>query len=249
MVQYTEWRSISDGSIISSIPDTGVIHSWPFAEGSGATTKDTTGNADGDILGDVSWVSGDWLEGFALESPGGTGDRVDCGTLGDFGSQLDGEITLAYTMQTDSTPGALWGGRNSNDDIRFIGVIGRGDADDGQIGVQFRDSNANDLRFNTTSRYDDNSKYSVVVRKTGNTGDDVEIWTGGAGENMTEDSEVTRDEDFGSGNVGDFNESWMWHDQADFDNEDPGTFGDARIATSAWTDDEIQAYHNAQPWS
>ena len=52
MVQYTEWRSISDGSIISSIPDTGLDHLWYGPEISDVSTwPDSEGSLDASASG------------------------------------------------------------------------------------------------------------------------------------------------------------------------------------------------------
>ena len=100
MVQYTEWRSISDGSIISSIPDS--VLKQPWDEGEGTTVSDTSGNNDGTIDG-ANWVEdsefeGGWKLNFDDE------DKVDADNILTE-LQDDEEYLIAITIDGDSDSG------------------------------------------------------------------------------------------------------------------------------------------------
>ena len=128
MVQYTEWRSISDGSIISDIPDS-VVNQWPHDEGSGTTLNDNEGTVDGTISG-ATWTSdNDAVGGYYLYYDG-TDDHT---SLGDdpFVNLYDGDFTFTFFARPDDTNNSYWvidhAGVNinfENDDFRltFPGV-------------------------------------------------------------------------------------------------------------------------------
>ena len=75
MSAYSVWRSISDGSVISDIPDS-VSNRWPHNEGSGTTLGDSIGSINGSING-PSWVTGSGGEGSAYLDYDGVDDETD----------------------------------------------------------------------------------------------------------------------------------------------------------------------------
>jgi len=99
MVQYTEWRSISDGSIISSIPDS-VIYHWPVDESSGSTITDSEQNKDMD-LNSPSWGDDYGYGGHYLHFDG-VDDLATASNESDFEGQ--NEITVNFWFRSDSDP-------------------------------------------------------------------------------------------------------------------------------------------------
>ena len=122
MVQYTEWRSISDGSIISDIPDSELTqtadHIWYHNEGQGTTLGDSVGNKDGVIDGS-SWGSGQGTEDVYLDHDGAN-DFVD---LGDF-------------TYTGSMSAAIWAYPQDDSNHHLINLFNE-DGGPGSVNAQF----------------------------------------------------------------------------------------------------------------
>ena len=110
MTEFTTWRSLVDGEIISGIPDSGGTHQWNFDEASGSTVADSIGSLDGEING-ASWQT-DLGAGDAYLSFDGTDDFVD----------LDTASQSAFTHFTENGEGTLfaWVNPDAVDNIRAI---------------------------------------------------------------------------------------------------------------------------------
>jgi hypothetical protein len=66
-----------DGDVVFSAQppiSNSVIHHWKFDEGTGTTAVDSIGSADGTINGNISYTSGTYIGGFALDSNGQSSD-------------------------------------------------------------------------------------------------------------------------------------------------------------------------------
>ena len=105
MVQYTEWRSISDGSIISSIPDSGHLHArYDFSEEDGSTpVTDQSGNGRDLLNGNYSGVGVD-INGVQAGLFDGTDDSVWSDT---FAETLEQPFTIAWVVELDNSPNSL----------------------------------------------------------------------------------------------------------------------------------------------
>jgi len=120
MVQYTEWRSISDGSIISSIPDSAVVH-VPMDEGSGSTASDQLGDADMTLETGTSWdETADGFRGHRVELDGSQGylsvAESDLVEVGDTGS-----IFITVENRDNDQDGRPWDlGNNDGQSPNFF---------------------------------------------------------------------------------------------------------------------------------
>ena len=121
MVQYTEWRSISDGSIISDIPDSGLVHEFLFDEGSGTSFADTAGNADGSLNG-ATWQSGAGAGDYYIDTDGG-----------DDTPRTDSNISISGTQDRTFV---AW--INYHEEGNYIWEYANNDSDGGRMAVRFQ---------------------------------------------------------------------------------------------------------------
>ena len=240
--EYQEWRSTVDGQVIRDIPDS-AIHQLKLDEDS-STFADSIGSEDATNQG-TSRVTGDYLGG-AARSGDGSDQYIEWTSLGDFGSNMDSDFAVLFTVETTDDEAVLFGTRNDNNNTRFNVSVGRFDSGSGQLEVMIQDEGTETLTVYTNNIFNDGDRYRVCVNKTANSASGIEIWV-----NASEESVNTgRDENFASpinyqypmalfaenieGSVGD-------HMNANLDN--------IIVTDDSITDSDIGNDYNAQPWS
>lgn len=95
---------VSEGAVS---PSAGIyeraVHSWPMSSGTGTSADDEVGSFNGTLEG-VTWTSGDYVGGHALEGAG-DGGRVALGNLGGFGSVYGYQgFSFAVTLDIGALP-------------------------------------------------------------------------------------------------------------------------------------------------
>ena len=237
MVQYTEWRSISDGSIISSIPDSGGTHQWNYQEGDGLTISDQIGSLDISFTGG-SWQTGEGVGEVYLKLDGSD----DYGDLGsDSRSELshivnDGEGTFflwAYADYSSGDDRSMLFGNNLSTNRSFMIYV---DDDSGQ--TEFRCGNGDEYMFEIRSGPQPPSNDWVAFAATAN-GSEATLYFAEPPE--YELIEVGSDTvgSTASGDLEDFN-VFIGTDQ-----DEGGRFWDGGVDysftdTSGWTESELQ---------
>ena len=241
MVQYTEWRSISDGSIISDIPD-GAIHQWQLSEGSGNTASDAVGENDGDIQG-PDWVSNSWFEGFALDGDGST-DIVQCGVLdGLTESVISGEFAIVFTVQTTQSDGYL-GGMESGATAATIQIGNEaGSPPSGSLAPWVNDDNGDFLIQYSNTTIDDGDKYRCVCNMHGTDATAWEIWI-----NAVDDG-VSTELNQSPSNYSDGTNEFGWFDRGDQSSAVDCILDNMIIFDRHLTESEIENDYETQPWS
>lgn len=231
--------SMHDALTASAIPDS-AIHRWKYSEGSGTTTADSIGTADGTING-ATWVSGTWQGGNAL-SFDVTDDYVDVGPLGTFGSNLTTDHAIAFTVEDTS----------HTDFDTFLGVVdgaqelqidGR---DDGRIRWTLIDQDRDALRVKGSTPVDDGTKHRVVCNKTANSASGMTVYVDTAADSMTQVFDGAYD------STADFSVAFTWGSVNN--NGSPqdfvgATMDDPIIYSSSLSSSEIQDDYNVQPWT
>ena len=233
MVQYTEWRSISDGSIISSIPDAAVSQ-FKIDEGSDLTLNNAFDEQPDATINGASWESvADLVGGWGLNFDGG--DNVDIDNGFDFVDE-NANLSFCVTVDIDSIPTdeSLW--HNTDGSNYAIGVGFGQDGDN--ITVRFNDSGGNPRGDIGTTDIPSSGKIRVGVRL------DVENFDGQFAINgdlkPKEDKSgratinaapnMLGAQDESSFNYNEILDNPIWYD-------------------SELTESEFQKDYNAQPWS
>lgn len=249
-----------DGTVLWSatpaILDSATFH-YPFLERSGSTIDEEIAGEDATANGTTN-VSDEWWEGHAEESDG-TG-HIEATTWNDFGSNLDGDMTLFFTFKT-TDPGFLFSVINSggNENMAFeVGMTNNWDWGDaygdtyaeGYIGFNIRDDDPTGdegLSVVTDSAgFDDGDRYRVAIRKSGNNGSDLDIFINGQEESVS----VARDGLNTSGLV-DFDEPVVFlarNIRGSIEDERDGTMDNVIVTGGAESDISIQDDYASQPW-
>jgi len=80
---------------------TGLVGYWRFDEGKGTIAYDSSGNDNHGILVNVSWVDGKYGKSLSFD---GSSSYMHCGTLGNFGSTILGNVTTyTFWLKTSQT--------------------------------------------------------------------------------------------------------------------------------------------------
>lgn len=177
-----------------------LVHRWYLSEASGPFA-DSIGTADGTNNG-TTQVTGSYVDGAAREG-NGTSDEITTSTWGSFGSNLDTNFAIAFTIDGHTgTAGVVLGTRNSNLRFRVFVSSATAASDSGSIRTDLSDMNGNALRIATDSGHvDDGNPHRVVINKVANTGGSaIEFWVDG-----TEITNTTTESDDGFSTVGNFN--------------------------------------------
>jgi len=231
-------------SVVDAIPDS-AIHQWKFGEGSGDTLADSISSADATRVG-PTWVSGTYVDGYALDGDA-TDDYNDHATLGTFGSILDTDITIAFTIEGTDDSARLFGeGPNSGGTNQIQVNIGEFDAPTGELNLFLRDDDGNDLSEVTTdASVTDGNKHRVVVVKTGNSAGGVQIYQD------TTALSMSNQRDQGFSNVSDFTDGLFSLAVNDGGVQGPygGIMDNLIIADDSWSSSEIQDDYDQQPWT
>lgn len=237
----------------AAIPDSEanqkLAHRWVLTDDSGSLgVADSIGSADGTNNG-VSLVTGGDYAGGAAGDGDGTDDHIATTTWGTFGSNMDSDFAIAFSIHPPASEAVVLGTANSDGsgdnslyirtDDAFNGSLGtltwaiRGDGDGGAF-------NAVESTTDLTS----GGPYRVVVNKTGNSASDMQIWV-----NQADDNASTIRDQFDETTVIDFNEA-----VALFAANTGGTIqgylsailDDICVFGNSLTQSEIESYTN--PW-
>jgi hypothetical protein len=193
----TGWGGNIDGSsqievadgLVSPAPSVyeRAVHSWPMRSGSGSTVVDDVGTADG-VLEGAMWESGEYVGGSAIEGAG-TGERVDLGTLGRFGSEYAYRgFSFAVTLDVGAIPSGgvevLKGIGNSSS--RFVVEVGNGwtYGKTGHPLVLLQDSNQDTIRVRSTQDIRNKRTRILLSYSGGSSVSAMELYVDG--ENVTE---------------------------------------------------------------
>jgi hypothetical protein len=224
-------------AIPNSEADQKLVHRWYLSEDSGPFV-DEIGSADGSNNGTVQ-VTGDWVDGAARDGDGAS-DYIETTTWGSFGSNMDTDWAIAFSIQTSDSGFASILGTDAN----YLRVdIAGVDGGSGELTWFMRDGSGNDLHVGTDNRYDDGNPHRVVFNKTGNTASDLEIWVDGTNVSQT----VYRDNSWGD--VSDFSNAmpFLCRYNSGFQDFVDATLDDPCVFDKSLTKSEIESYQS--PWS
>jgi len=100
MTDFTggEWRSLVDGSIVPAIPDSAVAR-WPYDDNEGSTARDTAGDNPATLNNNPTWVSGDWIGGYALDFDPTNAEYTTANVVGEI--SLGGSWGVYCTFRAD----------------------------------------------------------------------------------------------------------------------------------------------------
>lgn len=222
----------------SAIPDA-AIHQWLFKEGSADTVADEIGSADGTLDSGISWVSGTWREGYALQGDGSS--QVTLTTLDDFAAVLDSGFAVALTYQSTNN-GQLFGAQGSTYTAGLTTEAAFGESGGA---INWRQGDGSDtIRVYTDNAYTDGSKYRVVLNQTSNTASDIEFWVNGSEVSTTVDISGAMD------GIGTFDTAFSFFNiNGNANTPLDGTLDAPLLTDAPLTQSEIQSDYDRQPWS
>jgi hypothetical protein len=233
---------------VTDIPDS-AIYRWKLDDVGSGTATDSIGNTDGNVIG-VSSVSGTYQDGSGADGDG-SDDNIQTSTLGSFGSNMDTDFAVAFTIEYTGPDGEVFAVDNtgSSGDMRMMVQAGGpfNNATTGHPSLYVKNTNGNEFIAEADSAVDDGSKYRVVVNKTGNAATDVDFYI-----NTSVSGSQIRDNGFNSGSVEDFT-----HDVTIFARNSSGSLGSYLDATlddlivygNSLSTSEVQTDYDAQPWT
>jgi hypothetical protein len=177
----------------ASEADSKLKHRWLLSEESGPF-EDVVGNDDATNQG-AQRVQGSYVGGSARKGDGSS-QYIETSKWGNFGSNMDTDFAIAFTLKANSTGNILgtYGGDNPAD--LYINVY-----NDGDLGFYIRDSNYNAERVITDgANVMDLEKRRIVMNKKGNDASNMEIWINGVKQNVV----IERSQGFASASVNNF---------------------------------------------
>jgi len=212
------------------------------------TATDSIGSANGTVNG-VSSVSGTYQGGSAGDGDG-TDDYIDVGTLGSFGSNLDTDFAISFTVDdlTTSNRVAALGGVNI---INGEGgpLVELNEPSAGGVSLILQDETGDFYITDTSSGgfVDDGAKHRVLLNKTQNSG-------GGGNDIYIDNTQVstTVDLDQGFSSVSDFTAPLYLFARSTNGTDEfhtPGVLDDVIFYGSSLSSSEISDDYNLQPWS
>jgi hypothetical protein len=215
----------------STIPDSAIAR-WPISSGSGTTVSDTIGDSDGTLSAEF-WLSGTWVDGYALQGDA-TDNHMDTGN----NAGITGTIAIALTVETPSSfvtsqnAYIASGGYDGSDHAWFLRF-------DGGSSTIVGGSNSGTRVSYSYSNISTLTKYRVVLQYDGT---NWELWFDGSNVASTSSStgavsSTARRAFLGFDNHGSITD----HTAANID--------DVIVANESWTEQEIQGDYNRQPWS
>lgn len=203
--------------------------------------KDLTNNA-------LSSVSGDFVGGAAAD-----GDGVDdhaSVSYDEFGSTLDGSVTIAFTIETDDSECIVMGVRDT-DGNNFAVSLGNspsvaGDPDPRDVAFAYgTGGDPDDVSVYAEEEVSANEKTRVVLTKDGNDGGDIDIYYNGGEKpiNVSNDGFV----DLGGFDydIGFFARNF----EGSFSDHADATIDNIIFAGDYWDDKTVSDDFNEQPWS
>jgi len=133
-------------------PD-GLVGYWRFDEGSGTIAYDSSGNGyHGILVNDPVWVDGKYGKALSFD---GIDDYVDCGTLGNFGSTVLGNVfTYTFWFKTSQTSFSAILGTENEPYPSTVLVIHLNTPEVDKIRIYLRDDNFKRLSGDLTEIFD-----------------------------------------------------------------------------------------------
>lgn len=209
-----------------------LIHQWRKSEGSGESIKDYVSRFSGSISGNVSWVSGDWEGGYALDFEEGyvsTGAAAPSGSMTLISTiEVPEEITQRRTIQSwqqSVDPGARVLELSNDGDNELSGFIVN-DTEEPQR-----------ISYETTLEPEEKHRVAFIID-----GENSEMKLARNGiivETMSFDGELV--ETLSNHKIGRRADS----DERHF----VGAIDNSKIYTDALDDSALQADYDNQPWS
>jgi len=241
-----DWYISNVSNISSVVPDSEanqkLLHRWVLNDVDSGTVTDSEGGADGTVKNGLASVSGDYAGGGAGDGDGND-DYAETTTWGSFGSNIDSDFALAFTIETSTGSGIRpLATQNSNGTGLFTG-IGTGPAASGELEFAVADESTSFLTVTSASTVADGAKYRVVLNKTSNSASGLDVWL-----NQTEDSTtVENDQSFSS--PADFNNPvplFARNNEGSLQDYFAGVLDDICVFGDSLTQSEIESYQN--PW-
>lgn len=247
--QDSEDVSVDSGvlSLASSIPDSEanqkLIHRWTLAEAS-APFADSIGSADSTSVTGTTQVTGDWIGGAAREGDG-SDDVIETTTWGSFGSDMDSDWAIAFSISGSfDTSGYVSGAFDDDESTLFNLTTGVAGNVNGGLGLRLKSDDDTMGEVSTASSYNDGNPHRIVINKTSNSTSGVEVWA-----DQTDDTEENTSASWGS--FSDFSVAvpFFARKRADgtLEGHTAAVIDDWSVFGSSLTQSEIESYQN--PWS
>jgi len=182
--EIAEVRTGAGDVLFSAIPDSAIFH-WELSEGSGSTAADSIGSQDGTIIGATWDDTESWYEGFALDGDG-SGDHVETGTWSTFGSSMDSDFCVLYTITTLDEADHMGTSRESGDDRGFIASNqATANASGGPVSFFSRSTDGGIDQAEGSTDITDGDIYRVALNKKTNDPSNWEIYINGSDDNAS----------------------------------------------------------------
>jgi hypothetical protein len=167
--------TIDGQDVLNAIPDS-AIHRWKLDDVGTGTATDSIGGADGSVSGVSNISSADYQGGSAGDGDG-SNDEISTGTLGTFGSSLNTDFAIAFTIDnfdvssTGLTSGYCMGVFNTGSSGNINFEVRLNEDSVGDIELKWRDADNNTNAVQTNSGHvGDNNQHRVLINKVANTG-------------------------------------------------------------------------------
>lgn len=243
-VTITDKGDVKSGSIVpDSEADDKLKHRWYLSNDSPPFT-DQVGSADSTSVTGTTQVTGDYVNG-AARSANGNGDLIKTTTWGNFGSNMNTDFAIAFSISPFGE-GTILGVENSNGEMTL--TVRTDDAFGGALGTltcaMRGDRRTGNSSVESSTDLTSGGPYRVVFNKRTNNESSWEIWI-----NQSDDTGSVNRTGFDEQYVVDFNEkvSFFGYNNAgnavgDLD----AVLDDFCVFTDSLTQSEIQSYNN--PW-
>jgi hypothetical protein len=249
--QDVEEITVDGQTVFSSGPDipASAIHRWILDDVASGTATDSVGGSDGTVNG-VSSVAGNFVGG-AAGSADGNDDSIDCGTLGSFGSTLNTQHAIAFTLNTTDDSAAYLLGVVDSSGSTFAVGISRVNTD--EILYLLQDDGSTNKTILETDGFvgSDGNNHRVVVNRTGNSTANTEIYVDGSQETT---QPVASDNGGSLGSISNFSLDFLLFARTSSNTGNPdnhynGILDDVIIFDSSLSSAQISEDFNRQPWS
>jgi hypothetical protein len=229
---------------------------WPLSEGAGDSIRDFAGETTATNMG-ASWVTGPYQGGAAIRGDGAEA-LVETTTLGDFGSNMDGDFSICFTMDVHDQ-GKFMGSRTEeiveadpderDDSYNSLVLQGSGSAD-GRPGMFLRaDSNESIWDYVWgESNYVNGGLFRVAVVKETNDATNYRVYLNGEEDNTMVHPDGNQAV---SENFIDFDHPWTllaYNDQGEPEAHVTGALDDVVIYSEALSADQVQQDYDRQDW-
>jgi len=239
--------------VVEPLPSS-AIHRWKLNDVGTGTATDYIQSEDGAVNG-VTSVSGTFQGGSAGEGDG-TGEYIDVGTLGTFGSQLATNSAFAFTVETttDTTASKVLGmfetgGNSPSIRIGLNESANLGSPGNSAIAFGIRDDDGDKHRVGTDGTLNDGAKHRVLWNVKDVTNNNSEIYVDGVQQSI--DTNV--DQSPSASQFSDFTRSVYLFAMNQKNNGGPtvgidGIVDDVICYNDSLTAEEIADDYNLQPW-